>query len=66
MTIMNFSTFEGWNVTQPTKFRAPKMAKTVVLELLIYPKLISRKIPVIENPEISTLFCNSHFLLKNS
>ena len=33
--------------TKSTKFKAPKMAKTAVLELLDSAKLISRKISVI-------------------
>ena len=37
------------------------MAKTAVLELLDSPKLISRKIWVTENPEISKLCCQLEF-----
>ena len=42
---------------QIAQFRAPKMAKMAFFELLHSTKLISRKIWVIENAEISTL-CN--------
>ena len=42
--------------TKSTKFRAPKMAKLAILELLDSPKLISRKIWVTEK----SWLCNSH------
>ena len=42
--IINLCTFWRLEFTKLTKFRAPNMAKTAVLELLDSPKLISRKI----------------------
>ena len=41
---MNICTFWRLQFTKLTKFRAPKIAKKLVLELLDSPKLISRKI----------------------
>ena len=57
-----FSTFWGLNCTQLTKFKAPKMAKTVVLALFHSSKLISRKIWVMEK---SWNFHTVWYLLKN-
>ena len=45
---MNFCTFERLIFTKWTKFTAPKMAKTAVFALWESPKLISRKISVIQ------------------
>ena len=42
--LMNFCTFWRLKFTKLTKFRAPKMAKTAVSQILDSPKLISRKI----------------------
>ena len=62
MLFMKFCTDWRMKFTKLTKFRVPKKAKTAVLELLDSPKLISRKIWVIENHEISTLCSsNQHF-----
>ena len=52
---MTFCTFWKMKLTKLTKFRAPKMAKIAVLGPLDSPNLISRKIWVTENSEISTL-----------
>ena len=44
---MKFDTFWRLKFTKSTKFRAPKLAKTTVLQILDSQKLISRKIWVI-------------------
>ena len=51
---LNFCTFWKLKFTKSTKFRAPKIAKMAVSELLVSPKLISRNIWVIEKS------CNFH------
>ena len=55
MIFMIFCTFWRLKCAKLTKSRAPKMQKMPVLEYLDSLKLISRKIWVTENPEISTL-----------
>ena len=48
LIFMNFFIFWRLKFTKSTKFRAPKMAKTAILELLNFQNLISRKIWLIE------------------
>ena len=57
-----FALFGMVKFSKSTKFIAPKMSKTAVLQLLDSPKLISRKIWMTENSAISTLclkYCTS-------
>ena len=59
LEVLNFDLYEFFHFlkfTKSTKFRTPKMAKTAVFSLLNSPKLISRKIWMTENSEISTQF----------
>ena len=48
MILYDFLHFYSLKLTKLTKFRAPKIAKKVILELLDSPKLISRQIWVAE------------------
>ena len=43
-------------IYQLTKFRTPEIAQTAIIELLDASKMISHKIWVTRNPEITTVF----------
>ena len=53
--LMNFCIYWEQKLPKNQKLESPKMAKMPFFELLKYPKLISRKIWVTENAQISTL-----------
>ena len=57
---MNICTFWKKTFTKLIKFRALKIAKTAILELLHSPNWFHVKSKWLKNPETSTPSCNSH------